>query len=464
MSSDMMDRIANRWVQLALVAIVLVAVAVVGYVVFLGGPSGPELSRVMLTKGSSRQQVTAGDGTVIARRELFDEMREHDMPLTGAAALNAGWTDTGSCTPGRGRYFVKTDQGLPYLLVFDAGDKLTAIYQFTGNEMPPPWERAERITTAAGAPVVDFGHYGVYTFFLDPTEACEGGAGTAQSGVPASVPAYSVFATAAEAIAAGWKDPHFCSQGRGRYFTKEGESYLLMYGGEDEAIGVYQFTEREMPLPWRKTGEIVGGGGQIILDEEHYGLFMFFEDPTRACKTTEAKMGSGAPYGGPRTARKSTPTPYVPPTPTPMPVDLLQTAADRISTAASFTFVLAGEPEGAVQTVEGRFDEEGAHITAPADADTTQFDPEGLPGKLAALALALQAPVDTDRKWVNNVPSRGIAGTVSGQDLAALIPSISPEAQVSLKLWVGQDGIIRLLHIQVSAETMLVLTLDDFPD
>ena len=48
--------------------------------------------------------------------------------------------------------------------------------------------------------------------------------------------------TAAEAVAAGWKDPILCSPGRGRYFQKgtpeEGEPFFLLYNDQDELIGI----------------------------------------------------------------------------------------------------------------------------------------------------------------------------------------------------------------------------------
>ena len=93
--------------------------------------------------------------------------------------------------------------------------------------------------------------------------------------------------TAAEAVADGWTDPIFCSPGRGRYFQKgpagEGEPFFLMYNGADELIGMYQFTRSETPTPWKRLDELRGGGGLTIIDFEHWGLLVYFQDPTRAC-------------------------------------------------------------------------------------------------------------------------------------------------------------------------------------
>ena len=93
--------------------------------------------------------------------------------------------------------------------------------------------------------------------------------------------------TAAEAVADGWTDPVFCSPGRGRYFQKgsagEGEPFFLMYNGDDRLIGMYQFSKSEMPVPWHRWDDLRGGGSQVLIDFEHWGLIVFFQDPTRAC-------------------------------------------------------------------------------------------------------------------------------------------------------------------------------------
>ena len=92
--------------------------------------------------------------------------------------------------------------------------------------------------------------------------------------------------TAAKAVAAGWTDPIFCSAGRGRYFQKgpvgEGEPFFLMYNAVDQLIGMYMFSKAEAPIPWKRLDEL-RGGGLTLIDFEHWGLLVYFQDPTRAC-------------------------------------------------------------------------------------------------------------------------------------------------------------------------------------
>ena len=104
--------------------------------------------------------------------------------------------------------------------------------------------------------------------------------------------------TGAEAVAAGWKDPLLCSQDRGKYYEKvadEGIPYTLMYNSADELIGIYQFSKTEMPAPWKLTEEISGGAAPVI-DYEHWGLFIYFRDPTRACQTGGPKEEVGSAF------------------------------------------------------------------------------------------------------------------------------------------------------------------------
>ena len=68
-------------------------------------------------------------------------------------------------------------------------------------------------------------------------------------------------------------------------------------------------------------------------------------------------------------------------------------------------------------------DPDGTDISLPL-----KFDDLG--ASLAGIARALQDPADTTSAWIDNVQSRGVSGTVSGEQLIVLIPSAAPEASV----------------------------------
>ena len=130
-------------------------------------------------------------------------------------------------------------------------------------------------------------------------------------------------------------------------------------------------------------------------------------------------------------------------------------------------------------TREGDTQKVQASVTLPDQVDLQLSDPEGtdisLPFRfedlgvtLASIARAIQDPADTTGAWIDNVQSRGVAGTVSGQQLVALIPSAVSDAKVSLTMWVDADGMVRRVRLEGAIvandppEAVRVLDLRDF--
>ena len=66
-----------------------------------------------------------------------------------------------------------------------------------------------------------------------------------------------------------------------------------MYNIDDELIGFYQYSRLEMPSPWAQMDELKGGGGLTIIDFEHWGLLVYFQDPLRACGQVDRVIGQG---------------------------------------------------------------------------------------------------------------------------------------------------------------------------
>ena len=273
--------------------------------------------------------------------------------------------------------------------------------------------------------------------------------------------------TADKAVAAGWKDPVLCSPGRGRYFQKgtpeEGEPFFLLYNDQDELFGIYQFSLTKMPAPWKRYDELRGGGSLLLL-EEHWSLIVLFKDWIRACTSEAQRTEAGRGEDWIVTASRSTPTPYVPPTPTPAPADVLEAAAKRMSSLSSFSFTLTAEPEGTplmpdiqARSIQGSVQlpnqvtvqaTDAAGATSEVSADSLPFDFTDLGVKIGAIARAIQGPEDTARQWIDNVPSRGAAGTVSGEDLVALVPLVAAKAQLTVQMWFDTEGLVRRVRIE----------------
>ena len=176
----MMALLGNRWGELAVLGIGMTLVGIICSARLLSrGPSGPTLGPVKLTAGGS---VTLTGDTSGQAKWATRQIKEEDLPLTAAEAVAAGWEDPILCSVGRGRYFKKAgDVEAPYLLMYDAADRLTGMYMVSQTEMPLPWELTEEISGGAGA-VLDYEHWGLFVYFRDPLKACtplQGGCGYA---------------------------------------------------------------------------------------------------------------------------------------------------------------------------------------------------------------------------------------------------------------------------------------------
>ena len=281
--------------------------------------------------------------------------------------------------------------------------------------------------------------------------------------------------TATEAVLAGWKDPVLCRVGRGRYFQKgdvaEVEPYFLMYNSEDDLIGIYQFSEFEMPLPWERMDSLKGGGGLTIIDYPHWGLFVYFQDSTRACGTTEAGEGTGTGGGGELIQVKSTPTPVIPPTPTPTAEFVLETVISKTAKLKALSFKVTGDP--VAKKIEGTLDRKGTLTlvnqgvvtvtdnsgnTEVLDASSVSFNFDELGTTLSGIATALQDPVDIKPAYIDNLKRRGVSGAVSGADLSELIPTALADVSVTISLWFDDRG--RVLRLEVGG----AVTPDDAKD
>ena len=281
--------------------------------------------------------------------------------------------------------------------------------------------------------------------------------------------------TSSEAIAAGWKDSVLCRVGRGRYFQKgnvdEDEQFFLMYNTQDRLIGIYYFSEDEMRAPWEQMDTLEGAGGLTLIDFPHWGLFVYFEDSTRACATTEEQVGGGEAWGGERSQVKSTPTPVLPPTPTPAADLVLKNAVEPTGKLKALSFELTGDP--IAKKIEGTLDRKGAltlvkegvvtvtdtsRNTEVLDVSAVPFSFDSLGATLSGIASVVQEPVDAKSAYINNLKRRGVSGTVLGSDLTGLIPTALADASVTVSLWFDERS--RVLRLQIEG----AITPDDATD
>ena len=187
-----------------------------------------------------------------------------------------------------------------------------------------------------------------------------------------------------------------------------------------------------MDLPWRKISKLVGGGGLDVITEEHYGMFIYFGDNIRACKTGEAAAGSGSPYGGPASAARSTPTPYVEPTATPMPSDLVTDAVTQLGKETSLTVTITTDP---------------ANISAASDSDIKDKASE-LPKLFADIVGNITDIKYASNTWIDNVSYKGVSGIYTAQGLSTLVPGAVDGNVIKISAWVSDEGVLRRIRLE----------------
>ena len=177
--------------------------------------------------------------------------------------------------------------------------------------------------------------------------------------------------------------------------------------------------------------------------------------------------------------------------PTPTPQETLEAAAERMAALTSLSFILTHE-EGRTRLLAGIEAEKAEGVVALPDQASLQveavatainafisfqvvvngpqaymtdplkgtwqelptaslpFNFQDLGNTLGGIVRALDDPRYTSTQNLAGVPSLGVAGTVAGQRLSALIPSAVPDAEVRLEVWVGEDHLIRRVRIEGS--------------
>jgi hypothetical protein len=235
-----------------------------------------------------------------------------------------------------------------------------------------------------------------------------------------------------------------------------------------------------MPAPWERWDSFVDGGLTII-PYEHWGLFVYFQDPSKACQTGTGEPGVGsviaagkeqdiAMFGKDELGGKSTPTPYVAPTPTPTADQKLSRVVTRTAKVSALGFTLKGDP--AFKKIEGKLGSKGkltlvkeGIVTVTDSAGTTEVAGDTVPlnfddlgATLSGIAAAIQGPVEAKSTWVDSLSREGISGTVLGSDLSALIPTAVADAPVAVSIWFDDRGRIVRLRIEGA------VTPDDPPD
>ena len=223
-----------------------------------------------------------------------------------------------------------------------------------------------------------------------------------------------------DASAEGWVDPMLCAPGRGRYFTRDDYANLVvLYNNAETVAGVYLRSDIEMPAPWKKTDALKGGGGIEIINQEHWGLYAFFNDPIQACQRPDSDtVGTGGTgYSGGHAVRDYQPTPT--PTPIPSTGETIAKVSEQLSSSAK-TF----------------------KVTNPDDASDIATGINS--SQIAELLSSITDTQEGTGKWIDNISHRGLTGNTA--NITNILSSAKSDS-LSISLWINDKNDLNLIEI-----------------
>ena len=225
----------------------------------------------------------------------------------------------------------------------------------------------------------------------------------------------------AGASAAGWVDPMLCAPGRGRYFTKNDSANLVvLYNNAEKVVGFYLRSDGEMPEPWKKTDALKGGGGIEVINQEHWGLYAFFNDSLRACERPDSSTSHTQNFLGPHAVR----TEYEP---TPTPAAIL----DASEIVGKILASLSGDSRA--------FD-----IINPVDQSNII---RGITSsQINELISSLTNAEKGASKWINNISHSGLTGDIETSSITKILASAKSD-NLKISFWVNDDNYVNLIEI-----------------
>ena len=252
-------------------------------------------------------------------------------------------------------------------------------------------------------------------------------------------PGLNIPLSTIDASANGWIDPMLCAPGRGRYFTKEDSANLVvLYNNAETISGVYLRSDSEMPAPWKKTGALKGGGGIEIINQEHWGLYAFFNDPIQACQRPDAgTVGTGGTgYSGGHAVRDYQPT--ATPTPIPSAGETIAKISEGLSSGTKTFKIVNTTDESDVAT----------GITS---------------SQIAQLLSSLTDTQEGTGKWIDNISHRGLTGNTAS--IENILPSATSD-KLSVSLWINDNNDLNLIEINgsITYEGSQLTTLNISPE
>ena len=227
-----------------------------------------------------------------------------------------------------------------------------------------------------------------------------------------------------------WERFVLCIAGRGEYLANADKPYLLNYSSAGELSSIYFISTVEQPEPWKYAEDLTPNEMNLV-DYEHWSFIIHFQDPLNFCKSGERDRAAASGYEG--QGYKSTPTPFMSPTPTPPPISTIDNVISSLIESNSIIFnTISIDP---------------ACISVISDTEAKSKS-ESLPTSLMNIIKNLQGIEYGSNSWINNVSHKSITGTVDSSLLKLLIPNSLSDKTGSVTIWLTDDDSLKRIQIK----------------
>ena len=227
-----------------------------------------------------------------------------------------------------------------------------------------------------------------------------------------------------------WERFVLCIAGRGEYLANADKPYLLNYSSAGELSSIYFISTVEQPEPWKYAEDLTPNEMNLV-DYEHWSFIIHFQDPLNFCKSGERDRAAASGYEG--QGYKSTPTPFMSPTPTPPPSSTIDNVISSLNESNSIIF----------NTIS--IDPAGISVISDTEAKSKS---ESLPTSLMNIIKNLQGIEYGSNSWINNVSHKSITGTVDSSLLKLLIPNSLSDKTGSVTIWLTDDDSLKRMQIK----------------
>ena len=227
-----------------------------------------------------------------------------------------------------------------------------------------------------------------------------------------------------------WERFVLCIAGRGEYLANADKPYLLNYSAAGELSSIYFISTVEQPEPWKYAEDLTPNEMNLV-DYEHWSFIIHFQDPLNFCKSGERDRAAASGYEG--QGYKSTPTPFMSPTPTPPPSSTIDNVISSLNESNSIIF----------NTIS--IDPAGISVISDTEAKSKS---ESLPTSLMNIIKNLQGIEYGSNSWINNVSHKSITGTVDSSLLTSLIPNSLSDKTGSVTIWLTDDDSLKRMQIK----------------